>query len=136
MTMTSQVMSPERFRALISNTNFPVEHRALWALLWDGELRLSDALSIDVRDIDLKTRTAARVEVPVRDSGPMAAPMSAEAAELVRGIIGDRAAGPLLVNAGGRPLSREAVSRWARMTGFGIHGFRAAGRKARAHQQE
>jgi integrase len=120
-------MSAEEFRALVSNSQVPVEHRALWALLWDGDLRLGDALSVDVRDVDLEEQRV-RVEVPVRDPGPRSVPMSAESAQLVREVIGSRTEGLLLVNASGRAISREAAARWARITGRGVHDFRFGGR--------
>ena len=127
---TDMVMSEEEFRALLSNVTVPVEHRALWALLWDGELRLVEALSADVRDVDLESRTV-RVDGPRNAPGPTVAPMSERTAGLLREVIGSRAEGPLLVNAGGRPVSREAAARWARSAGRGIHDFRSQGRRAR-----
>lgn len=123
-------MSTEVFRRLIANGQVPVEHRALWAMLWDGELRLGDALSVDVRDVDLAAGTV-RVEGPRKEPGPLVAPLSAEAAGLVREVIGDREEGPLLVNASGRRVARETASRWARSAGHGVDAFRTGGRLAR-----
>ena len=132
---TDNTMRADEFRALISNGQVPVEHRALWALLWDCELRLPDALSVDVRDVDLESRTV-RVEGPRKKPEPMTVPMSEQAARLVREVMADRDAGPLLVNRAGGAVSREAAARWARSAGRRLHDFRFEGHQIQRNQPE
>ncbi|MEV7797296.1 tyrosine-type recombinase/integrase [Streptomyces sp. NPDC087512] len=130
--MDSNPVSRERYEELVTDERMPVKHRALWALLWEGELRYQDALSLDVRDVDLAAGTA-WVEFPVRrDDGPLAAPLSGRAVELLREVIGDRREGPVFLAEAGGALSVDAAMEWARSVGVGIHGFRIGGAFDRA----
>ncbi|MEV6565913.1 tyrosine-type recombinase/integrase [Streptomyces kronopolitis] len=124
---TTRELSPERVGELVADAATPVVHRALWAVLWDGELRLADALSADVRDVSFESGTIT-VDLPLRGRGPVALPMSDRTAALLREAIADRTEGPLLVSDSGNPLSREAAIRRAQTAGVGIHAFRYSGR--------
>jgi integrase len=125
-------MTHDQYERLVTDATIPVADRTLWALLWEGNLRLSDVLSLDVCDIDLAERTA-QVDYPKRDTDPQNVPFSPSAAALLREAIGERTEGPLLLNENGRPLSRERVIRSARKAGVpSIHAFRHGGYKRRA----
>ncbi|MEU6929004.1 tyrosine-type recombinase/integrase [Streptomyces sp. NPDC046374] len=121
--VSRNVVGPDEIGPLMANGAVPAEHRALWGLMWQSGLRVADALSVDVRDVDFEDGTVT-VPQPVRDRGPVSAPVSEEAATLLRKVVGERKEGPLLVNSAGRALSREAAIRWARAVGHGIHDFR------------
>lgn len=124
-------VSEERLVELLADSSIPVAHRALWSLLWDGETRLVDALSVDVRDVDIEG-LALIVEVPVRGRGPVRQPFSERSAGLLQELVGGRDAGPLMVGEGGAPLSVEQAARVARRQGrVNVHGFRRSGFLAR-----
>jgi integrase len=118
-------VSAERFQELIADERIPVEHRALWALLWEGELRLDDLLSIDVRDVDFEAHTI-RAEHPAKAEGVAVVPFGARAGSLLWLAVGDSDAGPAIHRAG-RPVSREAAMRVAQAAGVSVHGFRLGG---------
>jgi integrase len=122
--MTAATITEERLAELLTDPTIPAAHRALWALLWDGEIRLSEALSLDVRDIDLDARTA-QIDYRAKPA-PDSAPISERAAELVREAIGDETAGPA-IHRFGRPISVRGASVIARTHGVSIHAFRSSG---------
>ncbi|WP_432001680.1 tyrosine-type recombinase/integrase [Streptomyces sioyaensis] len=131
--LTGSALAVEDFQRLIANETIPVAHRALWALLWDGHARLNDALSLDVRDVDLNSRTI-KADYPKQLHDERVIPISDRTAGLLRDTIGARDAGPLLTGDGDRPLTREAASRWASRWADGIHAFRTGGKLAGWHQ--
>ncbi len=122
-------VTPEHLQQLLVDESIPAAHRALWALLWDGELRLDDLLSIDVRDIDFTSHTIV-VDHPAKMQEPLTAPFSGWAGELLRQAIGGEREGPAL-HQNGRPISHETASRTARRAGVSIHGFRLGAQKQR-----
>ncbi|MFJ2731412.1 tyrosine-type recombinase/integrase [Streptomyces sp. NPDC087317] len=122
--MTASTITEEQLAELLTTQYIPAAHRALWALLWDGEIRLREALSLDVRDIDLNARTA-QVDYRVKPA-PTTAPISERATTLLREAIGEETEGPA-IHRFGRPLSVRAASVIARTHGVSIHAFRASG---------
>ncbi|MFI1100275.1 tyrosine-type recombinase/integrase [Streptomyces melanogenes] len=121
--LAANVMPAGQYEALVTDETIPVQHRALWALLRDGYTRVTDALSLDIADVDFDQRVA-RVDFPKRRTDPRVIPVSERTAELLRQAKGDRDAGPLITGAHGRPLGRETASRFARHVGASIHAFR------------
>jgi integrase len=115
----------DRYLRLVADESIPFVHRTLWVLLWEGNLRRDDLLSLDVRDVDLNARTVV-VEFP-KQGAPKAAPFSPTSAVALRMLIDGRTEGPLFVDADGRPLTQDAVMRQAREVGVGLHGFRLGG---------
>ncbi|MFI6854445.1 tyrosine-type recombinase/integrase [Streptomyces sp. NPDC050416] len=126
----SDAINEEDYRHLIADESIPLLHRALWALLREGELRLGDLLSLDVRDVDLAARTAP-VDFPKREREPRTVPFSEQAAGMLRELIGDRDAGPLFVSPAGSPLSKDDAVSVAQRAGVSIHGFRLGGQQQR-----
>ncbi|MBD9700679.1 site-specific integrase [Streptomyces sp. ID01-12c] len=122
--MTVMTLTHERAAELLNDTTIPAAHRALWALLWDGEIRLEEALMLDVRDFNLDERVA-RLEFRVKP-GPDTVPISERAADLLREAFGGETAGPA-IHVFGRPLSVSAAARRARAAGVSIHAFRLSG---------
>ncbi|MFE7119420.1 hypothetical protein ACFU99_28800 [Streptomyces sp. NPDC057654] len=122
---TLPALSLEEFLRLAEDATIPVAHRTLWALLWEGEIRLRNALSLDVRDVS-PDRHYPRVE-----TGERTISLSDQTAALARASIGGRDEGPFLTSERGAALSREAAVRFARRAGPGVHAFRAGGRIAR-----
>lgn len=120
---TATALPDEQVEQLITDDSLPVAHRALWSLLRDSHARITDALSLDVRDVDLDQRTA-RIEHPKRDTRPRSVPLSERTIALLRQVKGDRDAGPLITGAHGRPLGRETAARFARTVGASLHSFR------------
>jgi integrase len=122
--MTAANVSEEQLDELLTNQHIPAAHRALWALLWDGEVRLSEALMLDVRDFDLAGLTVT-LEYRVKP-GDNVGPISERSAGLLREAFAGQAAGPA-IHRFGRPLSVRAASVTARAHGVSIHAFRASG---------
>ncbi|WP_102925148.1 tyrosine-type recombinase/integrase [Streptomyces noursei] len=121
---TVSLMPADQYERLLNNEDIPTEHRAVWALLRDRHTRVTEALSLNVRDVDLGQGTA-RFDHPKLSTDPKVVPISDRAVELLRQAKGDREAGPLITGARGRPLSHETVSRVARQAGAtSIHAFR------------
>ncbi|MFE9064961.1 tyrosine-type recombinase/integrase [Streptomyces violaceusniger] len=121
---TASPMPDEQFEQLVNDDSIPAEHRALWTLLRDGHARIVDALSLDVRDVDLDRREA-RISYPKKEHEPRSIPLTERTTDLLRQIKGDREDGPLITGAHDRPLSRETAARFARQAGAdSIHAFR------------
>jgi integrase len=124
-----EAVTEKRLTQLVADDKNPFTHRLLWVLLWDGELRLPDLLSLDVRDVDLESSTVF-VEFPKEDV-PKVVRLSPNARMMMRFAIDYRTEGPLFANASGQPLSREAAAEQARKAGVDIHGFRLGGQRER-----
>lgn len=122
--MTTLTITEEQLNELLTNQYIPAAHRALWALLWDGEIRLEEALMMDVRDFDLDARTAS-LEYRVKP-GPATVPVSERAAELLREAFAGETTGPA-IHRFGRPISRRGASVIARSHDVSIHAFRHSG---------
>ncbi|GGW95391.1 tyrosine-type recombinase/integrase [Streptomyces noursei] len=128
--LATDPMNRDDARRLTEDESLPATHRALWALMQSG-MRVGDALSLDVRDVDLNEKTAI-VEVPVKEAEPKTFPLSDRALKLVRQAAGGRSAGPLLVDDRGRPVSRYSANKFAQAAaGVSIHAF-----KPRPHTME
>jgi integrase len=122
--MTAATISEERLNELLTNQDIAAAHRALWALLWDGEIRLDEALMLDVRDFDLESRTAT-LEYRFKP-GDAVVPISERAAGLLGEAFAGQTTGPA-IHRFGRPISVGAASVIARTHGVSIHAFRASG---------
>lgn len=122
--MTTLTITEETLDSLLVNPYIPAAHRALWALLWDGEIRLEEALMLDVRDFDLDARTVT-MEYRVKP-GPAAAPIGERAAGLLREAFAGETAGPA-IHRFGKPISTRGAAVIARTHGVSIHAFRHSG---------
>ncbi|WP_411096010.1 tyrosine-type recombinase/integrase [Streptomyces sp. 020-2-3H-GM] len=122
--LTADVMPAEQVDQLLADDAIPVAHRALWSLLRDGHARIGDVLSMDVRDVNLDEGVA-HVSRPKLETDPRRIPISDRTARLAREAAAGRGAGPLIAGDDGRPVSREAVARFARIAAnTNIHSFR------------
>ncbi|MET8677936.1 hypothetical protein ABZW18_10160 [Streptomyces sp. NPDC004647] len=108
----AETITYERLEELLDDESIPTVHRALWLLLWEGELRVLDLLSMDVGEAD-----------PEGD-------FSERAAGMLREMIGDRETGPLFAE-GERALSWERAVQVADEHGHRIHMFRTGGKRHR-----
>lgn len=126
--MTDTAVLPARFHQLTADEAIPLAHRALWTLLWEGEARLVELLSLDVRDVDLAAH-AITLDYP-KAGGPGVVPVTEATAGMLCDLIGTRDAGPLFTTDTGQPMSREAAAHRARQAGVSIHGFRLGGQLA------
>ncbi|MFF7023080.1 tyrosine-type recombinase/integrase [Streptomyces klenkii] len=130
--LSTEAVTAEQFHQLVNDEAIPASHRALWILLWEGNVRVGDALSLDVRDADLDGRTIV-LDYPKLSSGEHVAPISDDAAELIRAVMDGRTEGPLIANRQGGPIGREGAARAARtFAKVNIHAFRLGGQKDRA----
>ncbi|MGC0418438.1 tyrosine-type recombinase/integrase [Embleya sp. AB8] len=128
--LNAPALAPEEFRRLVDNDAIPVAHRALWGLLWEGGLRVGEALALAVGDVDPEahriTATAPATATSVADDRVI--PLSDATAALARAALGDRTEGPFL----GRAVSRETAARTTQaLAGTSVHAFRSGGRNAR-----
>jgi hypothetical protein len=108
-------VTPGRLDALLADESVPVVHRALWALLWESDVRVLDLLALDVADLRSPDRRPAH---------------SARAAALLDRLADGRAAGPLFA-VGDRALTWEQAVRTAADHGHPIHAFRTGGKHHR-----
>lgn len=133
--LTAPGIAREDLQRLSTDEAIPVAHRALWALLWEGELHIREALSLDTRDVD-PDRQQVRVSYAHKGKGARTIPLSDRTAALARAAAAGRTGGPFLVNEGGRALSRKAATRGAaRTSALGIQGFRRGGREVRGGER-
>ncbi|MDR3082770.1 MAG: site-specific integrase [Streptomyces sp.] len=121
--LTASVIPDEEYERLVADDSIPAAHRALWALLHSG-LRVSEALSLDVRDVDLANHTV-RVDYRKLATDPRSVQLGDRTVGLLREVVASRGAGPLITEDGERPVTRESATRFARAAaGASIHGFR------------
>ncbi|MBB0233038.1 tyrosine-type recombinase/integrase, partial [Streptomyces calidiresistens] len=120
-----------RLDALLTHTLIPTPHRALWSLLWHStELRVEEALALDVEDINFEAGTIA--SRPTKTRRTTTVPLPDASAALVREAIAGRTTGPLLTTPGGDRITRLTATDVAFRHGHFIHDFRAGGRIHRA----
>ncbi|MEV0442978.1 tyrosine-type recombinase/integrase [Streptomyces spectabilis] len=124
--LATPAMPAEDAQRLMSDESIPAAHRAAWRLMWESELRVGDVLSLDVRDVDLDKREVTRSH-PKIEGEALIIPISDEAADGLRAVVGRRKEGPLLTNERGRAMSREHFARITREAGASsVHAFRRA----------
>ncbi|MFP8964371.1 hypothetical protein ACLIYP_27980, partial [Streptomyces nanhaiensis] len=56
MTLTDERITAARLEELLRDDSIDMAHRALWLLLWEGDLRVLDLLSLEIQDVDLPAR--------------------------------------------------------------------------------
>ncbi|MFJ7274240.1 hypothetical protein [Kitasatospora sp. NPDC098663] len=123
LTLHIDTITPQRFDELLWDSTIPVAHRALWVLLTEVKLNLTDFLSLDVRDPTDTTLSAAGAS----KTGLTEMLIPECASILLRETIGDRVEGAIFTE-GGKAMSREAATRAARQyAGCSIHTFRNSG---------
>ncbi|TDC77028.1 hypothetical protein [Streptomyces hainanensis] len=120
MTITVENITPTQLEELLGDEGTPVVHRALWALLWESEVRVHDLLSLEVTDVGLDEREMRTV----------AARFSERAGALLAELVGDRETGPLFA-VGERALTWEEAVRAAGDREIAIHAFRTGGKSHR-----
>ncbi|MFZ3595044.1 hypothetical protein [Streptomyces sp. BH104] len=125
-------ITPDQYRALIADESVPVAHRALWAVLWESDLRVAEVLELDVRDVTDDGKRAHATSAGSHRSGPRTLPLPGTSTDLVRRAIDGRDSGPLLLNTRGGALNRSAAAWMAQKKGCSIHDFRAGGKRQRA----
>ncbi|MFK4066584.1 hypothetical protein [Streptomyces sp. NPDC029674] len=105
--------SARDIETLLANEAIPARVRSLVRLLWEGNVKLDDALALNVGDV-----THIRRAIPV----------SEETLRLLREAIGDREQGPLFLTPWGRRMSRETISTQVRnTTRYGAHDIGLGG---------
>ncbi|WP_129842379.1 hypothetical protein [Streptomyces sp. RFCAC02] len=126
MTMTTDHVTPDRIDALLTDESVPVVHRALWALLWETDIRILDLLALDVSD-------AADGAADGGGPRPGGAAVGARTAALLGTLAGDRTAGPLFAvgERADRALTWEEAVRTASGHGVALHALRAGGKARR-----
>ncbi|WP_159029767.1 hypothetical protein [Streptomyces marincola] len=107
----------DRFLRLLADESVPVVHRALWALLWESDVRVLDLLALEVAD-----------ESRIRPQAGGA--LGGQAETLLARLVAGRTSGPLFA-VGGRTLSWDEAVRTAGAAGVPIHAFRTSGRQHR-----
>ncbi|MDF3289725.1 MULTISPECIES: hypothetical protein [Streptomyces] len=128
MTLLAENITLERLEELLADESIATVHRALWLLLWEGELPVVDLLSLDVCDVQLG---GAGTDAVLGKDGPAGRMVLSErAVRLLRELTGEREAGPLFA-VDGRVLTWEQATLAAQQQGHGIHAFRTGGKRHR-----
>ncbi|GAA2446263.1 hypothetical protein [Streptomyces macrosporus] len=131
MTLTDERITAERLEELLADDSIDMAHRTLWLLLWEGELRVLDLLSLEIGDVDLVAGRVTGVCGRAVPEGEGA--LSERAVEMLTRLVGDRETGPLFAM-GVRALSWEQVMQIAGEQGHAIHEFRAGGKLHRREE--
>jgi site-specific recombinase XerC len=126
MTLLAEIITLERLEELLADESIDTVHRALWLLLWEGELPVVDLLSLDVCDVRLDEAGVGTV----LGKGEQQMELSQRAARLVGELAGERETGPLFA-VDGRALTWEQAMLAAQQQGHGIHAFRTGGKRHR-----
>lgn len=129
MSTVAENITDERLEELLADESIDPVHRALWLLLWEGDLRVQDLLSLEVGDVRLEERR-------VRTTGGSVArgeggEISQRAAALLARLVADRTSGPLFA-VGTRALTWHEAVQAAGEQGCALHAFRSGGRRTRA----
>ncbi|TDC25480.1 hypothetical protein E1265_06830 [Streptomyces sp. 8K308] len=120
MTITAENITLTQLDKLLGDEATPVVHRALWALLWESEVRVHDLLTLDVADVGV-------AEGRLRAGGDQ---FGERAGALLAELIGERTAGPVFA-VGERALTWEEAVRAAGEREIAIHAFRTGGKAHR-----
>ncbi len=109
--------SARDIEALLTNEAIPAHVRSLVGLLWEGNVKLDDALALNVGDV-----------IPTRRE----IPISEQTLRLLQEAIGDREQGPLFATPSGQRVSRRAISTQVRSTTrHSAHDIRLGGHRDR-----
>ncbi|MGP4000146.1 hypothetical protein ACTWQE_08950 [Streptomyces sp. 8N706] len=124
----AETITLERLEELLADASISPVHRALWLLLWEGDLPVLDLLALDVRDVHLEKREVSTSSCRNQPAGEV--DFSERAAGLLSELIGEREDGPLFA-VGSRALSWETAMQGAQEQGHAIHAFRTGGKRHR-----
>lgn len=131
MTLTDDRITAARLEELLADDSIDLAHRVLWLLLWEGELKVLDLLSLEIGDVDLEQGQVTGVCGKAVPEG--GGNLSERATDLLRRLVGARESGPLFAM-GQRALSWEQVMQTAGEQGHEIHAFRTGGKLHRLQE--
>ncbi len=131
MTLTDERITAERLEELLADDSVDMAHRVLWLLLWEGEMRVLDLLSLEIGDVDLAAGRVTGVGGKAVPEGEGV--LGERAVEMLTRLVGDRETGPLFAR-GSRALTWEQVMQTAGEKGLAVHEFRASGKLHRREE--
>ncbi len=109
----------------------PLAVRTVWQLLSESDVRLDEAVALDVPDVELADRLV--VLHDTKEGGTFEAGVTAATAALLGELIGSRPSGPVFTVDSRRLRKEEVAAQFRAITGKSVHALRFT-RQARRHR--
>ncbi|MBT2366183.1 hypothetical protein J7E88_12905 [Streptomyces sp. ISL-10] len=115
----------------LADLSVPLAVRAVWQLLSESDVRLDEAIALDVPDVELADRLI--VFHDTKEGGTYEAGITSATAHQLAELIGSRPSGPVFTMGTRRLRKEEAAARFREITGKSVHALRFT-RQARRHR--
>jgi integrase len=115
----------------LADLSVPLAVRAVWQLLSESDVRLDEAVALDVPDVELADRLV--VLHDTKEGGTYESGITAATAAVLAELIGSRPSGPVFAVDSGRLRKEEVAARFREITGKSVHALRFT-RQARRHR--
>jgi integrase len=115
----------------LADLTVPLAVRTVWQLLSESDVRLDEAVALDVPDVELTDRLV--VLHDTKEGGAYEAEITATAAAALAELIGSRPSGPVFTVEARRLRKEEVAARFRAITGKSVHALRFT-QEARRHR--
>ena len=115
----------------LADPSVPPAVRLVWRLLRESDVRLDEAVAMDVPDVEVAQQLV--VLRDTKEGGTYEAGVTATAAALLDELIGARRSGPVFSVDGRRLTRAEVAARFREATGKSVHALRFT-RQVRRHR--
>ncbi len=115
----------------LADQSVPLAVRTVWQLLSESDVRLDEAVALDVPDVELADRLV--VLHDTKEGGTFEAEITTATAAALAELIGSRLSGPVFTEDARRLRREEVAARFRAITGKSVHAIRFT-RQARRHR--
>ncbi|MDN0193927.1 hypothetical protein [Streptomyces sp. S.PNR 29] len=115
----------------LTEQSVPLAVRTVWQLLRESDVRLSEAVALDVPDVELADRVVVLRET--REGGVFEADVTSATAAQLAELIGTRQSGPVFTIDGRRLGADEVAALFRKVTGKSVHALGFT-RQVRSHR--
>ncbi|MBC9724943.1 hypothetical protein [Streptomyces sp. TRM68367] len=116
----------------LAEPSVPLAIRTVWQLLRESDVRLSEAVALDVPDVELTDRVVVLRET--KEGGVFEADVTSATATQLDELIGTRQSGPVFTIGGRRLRADEVAATFRKVTGKSVHAL-CFTRQVRSHRE-
>ncbi|AJC58604.1 hypothetical protein [Streptomyces sp. 769] len=116
------IMTDLELDTALADQSIPLAFRAVWRLLAESDVRLREAVALNVSDVELADHLV--VLHDTKEGGTFEAQITAGTAAVLAELIGSRPNGPVFTVDSRRLRGQEAAARFRAVVGKSVHALR------------